>query len=177
MPTGFDPNWTPEQTAFAQSLVDRTTAGMPQFANPAILPLMGYAYIFDGQQPGTYQHWIHTGRIGDSHTLDPQFPESLVFRNTGDGPVLEAAMYMLGLGADLNHLPADSAFLPGWHIHTNLCFDNNFRLVGVTVNGACERGHILPTPPMLHVWIVDTPCGRFAGVDENGLQCEHEHDA
>ena len=177
MPTGFDPNWTPEQTAFAQSLVDRTTAGMPQFANPAILPLMGYAYIFDGQQPGTYQHWIHTGRIGDSHTLDPQFPESLVFRNTGDGPVLEAAMYMLGLGADLNHLPADSAFLPGWHIHTNLCFDNNFRLVGVTVNGACERGHILPTPPMLHVWIVDTPCGRFAGVDENGLQCEHEHEA
>jgi LPXTG-motif cell wall-anchored protein len=177
MPTGFDPNWTPEQTAFAQSLVDRTTAAMPQFANPAILPLMGYAYIFDGQQPGTYQHWIHLGRIGDSHTLDPQFPESLVFRNTGDGPVLEAAMYMLGLGADLDHLPPDSAFLPGWHIHTNLCFDNNFRLVGVTVNGACERGHVLPTPPMVHVWIVDTPCGRFAGVDEHGLQCEpHGHD-
>ena len=86
-------------------------------------------------------------------------------------------MYLLGLGADLNHLPADSAFLPGWHIHTNLCFDNSFRLVGVTVNGACERGHILPTPPMLHVWAVDTVCGRFAGVDENGLQCEpHEHD-
>ena len=177
MPSGFDPNWTAEQTAFAQSLVDRTTAAMPQFANPAILPLMGYAYIFDGQQPGTYQHWIHLSRISDSHTLDPQFPESLVFRNTGDGPVLEAAMYMLGLGADLNHLPADSAFLPGWHIHTNLCFDNSFRLVGVTVNGACERGHILPTPPMLHVWAVDTVCGRFAGVDENGLQCEpHEHD-
>jgi hypothetical protein len=29
---------------------------------------------------------------------------------------------------------------------------------------------------MVHVWIVDTRCGRFAGVDENGLQChEHEH--
>ncbi len=176
MPNGFDPNWTPEQVAYAQSLIDRTTEALPQFANPAILPLMGYAYIFDGQQPGTYQHWIHLSRIGDSHTLDPQFPESLVFRNTGDGPVLEAAMYMLGLGADLDHLPPDSAFLPGWHIHTNLCFDNNFRLVGVTVNGACERGHILPTPPMLHVWIVDTMCGRFAGVDENGLQCEHEHE-
>jgi LPXTG-motif cell wall-anchored protein len=175
MPSGFDPNWTPEQTAYAQRLVDRTTAALPQFANPAILPLMGYAYIFDGQQPGTYQHWIHVSRILDSHTLDPQFPESLVFRNTGDGPVLEAAMYMLGLGTDLDHLPPESAFLPGWHIHTNLCFDNSFRLVGVTVNGVCERGHIQPTPPMLHVWIVDTRCGRFAGVDENGLQCEHEH--
>jgi acetyl esterase/lipase len=177
MPTGFDPNWTPQQTAFAQSLVDRTTAAMPQFANPAILPLMGYVWIFDGLEPGTYQHWIHTSRIVDSHTLDPQFPESLVFRNTGDLPVLEAAMYMLGLGADLNHLPADSAFLPGWHVHTNLCFDNSFRLVGVTVNGVCERGHLTPTPPMVHVWIVDTMCGRFAGVDENGLQCtSHEHD-
>ena len=177
MPTGFDPNWTPEQTAFAQSLIDRTTAAMPQFANPAILPLMNYSYIFDGRTPGTYQHWINTGLLGDSHTLDPQVPESLVFRNTGDGSVLEAAMYMLGLGADLNHLPADSAFLPGWHIHTNLCFDNNFHLVGVTVNGVCERGHFLPTPPMLHIWIVDTPCGRFAGVDENGLQCEpHQHE-
>jgi LPXTG-motif cell wall-anchored protein len=177
MPSGFDPNWTPEQTAFAQSLIDRTTAALPQFANPAILPLLGYTYIFDGQQPGTYQHWIHVSRIVDSHTLDPQFPESLVFRNTGDGPVLEAAMYMLGLGADLDHLPPDSAFLPGWHIHTNLCFDNQLRLVGVTVNGACERGHIVPTPPMVHVWTVDTRCGRFAGVDENGLQCEpHGHD-
>jgi len=30
---------------------------------------------------------------------------------------------------------------------------------------------------MLHIWIVDTPCGRFAGVDENGLQCEpHQHE-
>jgi hypothetical protein len=26
---------------------------------------------------------------------------------------------------------------------------------------------------MLHVWIVDTMCGRFAGVDENGLMCHH----
>ncbi|HEY7071069.1 MAG TPA: neocarzinostatin apoprotein domain-containing protein [Acidimicrobiales bacterium] len=177
MPTGFDPNWTPDQTAFAQSLIDRTTAAMPQFANPAILPLMNYSYIFDGTTPGTYQHWINTGLLGDSHTLDPQVPESLVFRNTGDLPVLEAAMYMLGLGADMNHLPADSAFLPGWHTHNNLCFDDNFHLVGVTVNGVCLRGHFLPTPPMLHIWIVDTPCGRFAGVDENGLQCEpHQHE-
>ncbi len=29
---------------------------------------------------------------------------------------------------------------------------------------------------MLHVWIVDTPCGRFAGVDEHGLMCDDDHD-
>ena len=84
-------------------------------------------------------------------------------------------MYMLGLGYNLGTIPAAIAWLPGWHIHDNLCFVGNFELVGVTVNGQCERGSILPTPPMLHVWVVDTRCGRFAGVDENGLQCDHEH--
>ena len=51
----------------------------------------------------------------------------------------------------------------------------NYELVGVTVDGQCERGNVLLTPPMIHVWRVDTPCGRFAGVDEHGLQCDHEH--
>jgi hypothetical protein len=28
---------------------------------------------------------------------------------------------------------------------------------------------------MFHVWAVDTECGRFPGVDENGLICDPEH--
>jgi hypothetical protein len=28
---------------------------------------------------------------------------------------------------------------------------------------------------MVHVWIVDTRCGRFPGIDEHGLMCDHEH--
>jgi hypothetical protein len=173
---GFDPDWTPEQTAYAQALVDDTEAGLRQYSNPAILPLLGYQWILDGQAVGDYQHWIHLSRIVDGQILDPDRPESLVFRNAEDGPVLEAAMYMLPPGYTLATVPADIAWLPGWHIHDNLCFEDGFKLVGVTVNGVCPRGYVVVTPPMLHVWAVDTRCGRFAGVDENGLQCHHDHD-
>jgi hypothetical protein len=174
---GFDPDWTPDQVAYAQALIDDTETQLARYANPGVLPLLGYQWIFDGKGVGEYQHWINLGRIVDSRPpLDPAFPESLVFRNAADGPVLEAAMYMLGLSYNLGNIPADIAWLPDWHIHDNLCFGPNYELVGVTVNGRCERGNVLPTPPMLHVWRVDTPCGRFAGVDEFGLQCDHhEH--
>jgi hypothetical protein len=172
---GFDPDWTPEQVAYAQGLIDGTTAALPQYANTAVLPLVGYVWIFDGTEIGTYQHWIHLSRIGDPRRLDPAAPESLVFRTTDDGPVLEAAMYMLSPGYTLANIPADIAWLPGWHVHDNLCFENGFELVGLAVDGVCARGTLIITPPMVHVWIVDTPCGRFAGVDEHGLQCHHEH--
>jgi hypothetical protein len=174
-PTGIDPSWTPEQQAYAQGLIDDATATLPRFSNVAILGLLGYQWIFDGTQPDGYQHWIHTGRISDTRTLDAEYPESLVFRNAAEGPVLEAAMYMLGLGRTLDTIPPEIAWLPGWHIHDNLCFDSGLRLVGLAINGVCEQGFLVPTPPMVHVWVVDTPCGRFAGVDEGGLQCHHEH--
>ncbi|MGH9235355.1 MAG: LPXTG cell wall anchor domain-containing protein, partial [Acidimicrobiales bacterium] len=173
---GFDPDWTPEQVAYAQGLIDDTEASLVRYANPAILPLIGYQWILDGKGPNEYQHWIHLSRIVDPRRLDPDVPESLVFRNDpDDGPVLEAAMYMLPPGYNLGNIPADIGWLPGWHVHENLCFENGFELVGVTVNGKCERGAVIITPPMVHVWIVDTRCGRFAGVDEHGLQCHHEH--
>jgi hypothetical protein len=100
-----------------------------------------------------------------------------VFRNAPTGPVLEAAMYILPVGYTLDTVPRDIEFLPGWHVHDNLCFDGNFRVVALAENGTCARGILFITPPMVHVWLVDTRCGRFAGVDEHGLQCTpHEHD-
>jgi acetyl esterase/lipase len=173
---GFEDDWTPEQVAFAQRMIDETAAALPAYGNVAILPLLGYVWIFDGTQVGQYQHWISLSRISDPRILDPATPESLVFRTTEDGPVLEAAMYMLTPGVTLSTIPPDIAWFPGWHVHDNLCFDGSFRVVGLAVNGVCERGSLIVTPPMVHVWIVDTPCGRFAGVDENGLQCDHHHD-
>ncbi len=173
---GFDPSWTPEQVAFAQALIVDTETQLERYANVGVLPLLGYQWIFDGKGVDEYQHWINLGRIVDADRLNPARPESLVLRNTADGPVVEAAMYMLDLGFHMGNIPADIAWLPGWHIHDNLCFGPNYELYGVTVDGVCERGNVLPTPPMIHVWRVDTRCGRFAGVDEFGLQCDHHHE-
>jgi hypothetical protein len=172
--TGFDPSWTPEQVAYANRLIADTQEQLERYDNLAILPLTGFQWIRDGQQVDTYQHWIHLSRIVDARRLDAAFPESLVLRTTPDGPVLEAAMYMLPPGYNLTNVPADIAWLPGWHVHDNLCFENGFELVGVTVNGRCLRGSVLVTPPMIHVWRELTRCGWFAGVDEFGLQC-HDH--
>jgi dienelactone hydrolase len=175
---GFNPNWTKAQVAYARKLIKDTTAALPKYANPAILPLVGYVWIFDGTEPNQYQHWISINRISDGHTLDAAFPEALVFRNASTGPKLEAAMYMLSPGVTLDTIPQNIRWLPGWHVHKNLCFDGSFHVVGLTdEDGHCAKGTNFVTPPMVHIWIVDTPCGRFAGVDEHGLQCTpHDHD-
>jgi hypothetical protein len=171
----FPDDWTPEQVAFAEELIAGTEAALERYRNPGILPLLGFTWILDGTEPGGYQHWVNLPWFEDGHVLDPAFPESLVFRNTAAGPQLEAAMYMLPWRYDLTNIPDDIAFLPGWHVHDNLCFDGSGRIVGVAENGVCRQGFLVVTPPMLHVWLDDTPCGRFAGVDEHGLQCDHGH--
>jgi LPXTG-motif cell wall-anchored protein len=174
---GFPSDWTPDQVAYATKLIDDTEMSLERFDTQAVLPLMGYTWIFDGTAVGSYQHWINVYRIGFSDsTIDTSRPESLVYRQTEDGPVLEAAMYILGANfVGVDSVPEDLAWLPDWHVHDNLCAEGfPPRLVGLTdENGQCTRGYKLTTPPMLHVWIVDTECGRFAGVDENGLICHH----
>jgi hypothetical protein len=76
---------------------------------------------------------------------------------------------------DVPSIPATYAWLPGWHLHDNICAADR-RFTGLAFNGQCSSGELLQTPPMMHVWAVDTPCGRFAGVDETGLVCgSHEH--
>lgn len=178
-PHGHDPSfpddWTPEQVAFAEELIADTEAKLERYRNPGILPLLGFTWILDGDEPDGYQHWINLSWFDDGHELDPAFPESLVFRNTADGPQLEAAMYMLPWRYDMSNIPEDIAFLPGWHVHDNLCFDGSGRIVDIAEDGVCAQGFLVVTPPMLHVWLDDTPCGRFAGVDEHGLQCDHDH--
>lgn len=178
---GFPPTWTPDQVAYANQLIDETTTSLARFDTQAVLPLMGYTWIFDGTTLDSYQHWISIGRIGLSgSTITPMEPESLVYRQTEDGPVLEAAMYILGADhVGVDSVPEALKYLPDWHVHENLCAEGfPPRLVGLTdEHGNCVRGYKLVTPPMLHVWPVETPCGHFAGVDEHGLICDpHEHD-
>lgn len=174
---GFPPEWTPDQVAYANQLIDQTATSLARFDTQAVLPLMGYTWIFDGTAVDTYQHWISVNRIGfQGSTIDPTEPESLVYLQTADGPELQAAMYILGANhVGVDSVPEELKYLPDWHVHENLCAEGfPPRLVGLTdAQGNCVRGYKLVTPPMLHVWPVETPCGHFAGVDEGGLICDH----
>ena len=73
-------------------------------------------------------------------------------------------------------VPDIAGSLTQWHDHQNLCWDETgTRIVGVLQNGVCTAGVFRPTPPMMHVWLEDTPCGPFATVENHGGGCTVHH--
>ena len=170
-------DWTPEQVAFAVDLVRRTEAVMPaKFGDLAKVQALGY-HNLGLTAPGGYDHWgLPLSAAGDGHVMDPELPESMVFQRFPDGrQVLVAALFVLDPGLTMADVPAEYAWLPGWHTHANPpCLDDNGVSIGLPDNGVCARGHQV-LEPMLHVWLTDTPCGhRFPGIDPGGLMCGHD---
>jgi hypothetical protein len=90
-------------------------------------------------------------------------------------------MYILPIGQTLGDVPqAFTTPQTPWHIHTNLCWKlNPIRVAGVTGSGqaGCPPDTIyFVTPPMLHVWLENTPCGWFADLESFTGDCDaHPH--
>jgi hypothetical protein len=171
-----DPRVTDEQRAAAQALIDDTTAGMARFSDPASVEAAGYMSI--GDAVTGFEHYINIGYIADDAELDPNQIESIVFTVAPDGTrTLASAMYIMGFGSTLADAPDIAGELTSWHDHQNLCWEGA-RVVGTTdATGSCQRGTFRATPPMLHVWMVDNPCGPFAGIEgSHGSGCgAHSH--
>ena len=99
--------------------------------------------------------------------LDPRRPQGLVYANTGRGPVLLGAMFVLAhegqRGYDFNGAMA------GWHEHPNACVSPvSMSLSGLlTPFGNCPPLSFgIVTTPMLHVWRPDMPNGPFGELDD-----------
>jgi len=169
-------DWSEEQQMFLHDLIERTEEALPAFGDPEALPALGF-FNFGVTAPGGWDHWMNPEWIADDHVLDPTRPESLVYRSTEEGWVLEAAMFYLPPGHDMTNIPEDLAWLPGWHQHPELCVTPDGRYAGLTdENGNCFSGAPSDMPPMMHVWIVDPGCGhRFGGVGVGGLNCDVSH--
>lgn len=140
---------------------------------------MGY-YNFGATAPGGYDHWINAERVVDGHTLNPEYAESVVYQNTGNGVwELKAAMYMLPPDIEMDEIPWLISWLPGWHGHPELCVNPDGTFAGVTDpnNPNCPPGTTQGTTPvMMHIWLEDPGCGhRFGGVGVNGLHCDVGH--
>jgi hypothetical protein len=86
-------------------------------------------------------------------------------------------MYILDRGDTMADVPEIAGELTRWHNHQNLCWDETgTRLAGIFVNGACRPGGTLrATAPMLHVWLDDTPCGPFAGIEGHRGSCDYSN--
>jgi hypothetical protein len=183
------PGVTPEQQAFAENLVSSTLRDLPQWSDTAAAEEAGFRSIGDGATG--YEHYIQWDWINDDVALDPDHPESLVYRVEPDGArTLVSAMFMLPETTALDDVPDWGGPLMQWHVHSDLCFDvsdpERPRVGGLTDSaGECTAPlQRLAEAPMIHVWIVPHECGPFAALEgvaagqvpagEEHL-CDHAH--
>ena len=151
---------TPEQEAAARQLYDATAA--------AIAPYRDWHRAWDaGFRPGGSQslpstHWMNQRNVDAGYVMDPGHPQGLVYANSKHGPVLLGAMFQM---KNINNFgPDPGGPLTAWHQHENICFTPlGFEFSLMTPTATCPFGAIdITASPMLHVWIVDNPGGRFA---------------
>jgi hypothetical protein len=183
------PGVTPEQQAFAENVVASTLRDLPQFADTADAEAAGFHSIRDAASG--FEHYVHWDWIDDDVWLDPDHPESLVYRVEPDGSrTLVSAMFMLPNSMPLDDVPDWGGALMQWHIHSDLCFDVSDpeapRVGGLTDSAGQCTAPLTPLgeSPMIHVWIVPHECGPFAALEgiaagqvaagEEHL-CDHAH--
>jgi len=150
---------TPEQVVAAQELYDETAAAIAPYRDWHAAWVAGYR---PGPQNTPSTHWMNQRYIDAGYVMDPHHPQGLVYANTKHGPVLLGAMFQMQHICQFG--PDPGGPLTAWHQHQNICFTPfGFEFSLMTPTATCPLGSIdLSVPPMLHVWIVDNPGGRFA---------------
>jgi hypothetical protein len=183
-PTGVivsldDPRLTRPQRARAKTLLDETRLAMASFPDEAAVVAAGYQSIGDGRRVGSFEHFVNSAYVTDGRQLDPHAIESIVLqRLSGNAKRVASAMYILNPGSTMADAPDIAGTLTPWHDHQNLCWDGAGHVVGLLVNGVCRpSGTFRATPPMMHVWLENTRCGPFAGIEGHGGACDHSHPA
>ncbi|MET0325398.1 MAG: hypothetical protein ABW219_09265 [Ilumatobacteraceae bacterium] len=179
---------TPEQQAYAENLVAVTLVKLPQWSDPAVAEAAGFHSI--GDEATGFEHYIQWDWIDDDVFLDPDAPESLVYRAAPDGSkTLVSAMYMLPTSVALEDVPDFGGTLMQWHVHDNLCYTDDPvapQVRGVTQpDGTCRAPLVKhEEAPMIHVWITPHECGPFAALEGVGAGaipegeerwCDHVH--
>jgi hypothetical protein len=172
-----DSRLTKDQQKRAEQLVDTTRAALAAFPDEASVVAAGYRTIGDGRRPGAFEHFINYAYSADGRELDAGAIESIVLQVQPDGSkAVASAMYIMEPGTTMDTVPDIAGELTPWHDHQNLCFSPDGRLAGRLVNGTCVPGGTLRvTAPMIHVWLADTPCGPFSGIEGHGGNCQHAH--
>lgn len=167
---------TAVQQAYAEDLLVRSITTLPKWADHDKAIADGFLSIGDGPFTGE-EHLIHWDWIDDDNWLDPNQPESLVYRweEQPDGTVkktLEAAMFLLPEKFNLDNAPSDAGALMQYHIHDDLCFTDfpEPKVAGLRAHGGeCQPPLVAFNPNvMVHVWIRPNECGPFAALQGVG---------
>jgi len=146
--------------AAAQQLVARTRSGILRYRNPALAIKAGYEPVTPLNWPTV--EWVNPAYTAAGRVLDTEHPERLMYVTGPDGPILAGAMFLMPKRNEAG--PNIAGPLTHWHQHTDLCYLPNGTIAGTDGYGfPCPAGStVMPTPMMLHVWIVTNPQGPFA---------------
>jgi hypothetical protein len=159
----------------AARLIADTREHVQRWQDADVAEADGFVSIGDGFTG--HEHLVHREWALNGEVLNPERPESLVYRVTGEGRELVSAMYILPPGTTMDDVPDLGDDRAVWHLHDDLCWSADGRIAGMLVGGSCQPGGVhAVTPPMLHVWLVDHPCGPFAGLGDHGESCDASHD-
>ncbi len=165
-----DPRLTDAQVAIATGLIDGVKDALAKYPDVAAIEAAGYISIGDGGVDG-FEHYVNWSYLYDGIEMNPAKIESIVVQKSVSGPkTIVSGMYILNLGKTMADVPDLAGELTTFHYHDNLCFQGT-TLVGLAVGGVCASGVLTVTPPMLHVWLIDQPCGPFAGIEGFGGDC------
>jgi hypothetical protein len=161
------PGVTLVQQHRAERLIRDTIVALRRYEFPLTAYAAGYRSIGDRV---TVEHYVNWSYTDDGHILDPLRPESIVYQKRGGIQRAVAAMYQLPFGSTFADVPDVGGALTQWHAHANLCLTNNpqQKILSsfTTIKGGCPAGTSKASnTPMLHVWIVPTPCGPFAALE------------
>jgi hypothetical protein len=181
------PGVSPAEQARAENLIAITLIRLPKYSDYKVAERDGFVSIGDGVTGD--EHFVKQAYFDDGRILNPDYPESLVYKPHADGTkTLAAAMYMMPPNTSWGDIPDVGGPLTQWHIHDNLCFTTDGKVAGLTnPDGSCNAPLVkVVNSPMIHVWIQKHPCGPFAALEGVGggtikkgetKLCDHAHGA
>jgi len=136
----------------ADTVYGELLAAMEPYRDPEVARADGYQV---GEIHGTSYHAQNPALIGDGRILDPRYPESLIYAESIDGPVLVGVMFEMDALTDPG--PQIGGPITVWHSHENICFSlAPLALAGLSPYGVCPVGsvNIPATGEMLHAWVM-----------------------
>jgi hypothetical protein len=155
---------TDDQRARAEALWKASVASAERWRDPEAAAAAGFRFRDGEAGPERRVRFLHVPNPAwraDGRVLDPDRPETLVYRNGPGGELaLVGVMYTAARGAPG---PAVGGPITRWHDHES-CRDPVTRAkLGRPVDGACPQGQVhRRSGEMMHVWFTGDLATAFA---------------